>query len=45
MVLILQFYIASLTNLKGDAKKAPIVKKDKDDEEGDKKDDKKKKRT
>ena len=44
MVNILQSYSASITNLKGDEKKAPIQKKDKDDEEGDKNDDLKKKR-
>ena len=43
MVHILQSYIASLTNLKGDEKKAPIQKKYKD-EEGDKKNDSKKRK-
>ena len=32
MLNILQSYIASITNLKGDEKKALIEKKDKDDE-------------
>ena len=45
MVHILQSYIASLTNLKGDEKNPPTQNKDKDDEEGDKKDDKKNKKT
>ena len=45
MIHILQSYIVSLTNLKGDEKKAPTQKKDKDDEGGDKKNDPKKKKT
>ena len=42
---ILQSYISSLINLKGDEKKAPIQKKYKDDDEGDKKNDPKKRNT
>ena len=33
MVQILQSYIASLSNLKGDEKKTHVLKKEKDDEE------------
>ena len=44
MIHILQSFIESLSNLKGDEKKAHVQKKDKDDEEEDKKEGKKNKR-
>ena len=44
MLHILQNYIASLSNLKGDEKKAPIQKKDKDGDEEDKKEGKKRRK-